>query len=108
MRKIEHAQRLPHHLINNVVVAAVEAGSVEAGKTFIFGSGKVRSRYVAEETDSTVFPSFFFCKLSGCIVDMIPPCEVIVLSLIHISLVTGNTYTPNPFGGQVEADKNRS
>ena len=40
VRKIEHAQRLPHHLINDVVVAAVEAGSIKAGKTFIFGSGK--------------------------------------------------------------------
>ena len=46
----------------------------------------VRSRYVAEETDSTVFPSFFFCKLSGCIVDMIPPCEVIVCSVFVVFL----------------------
>ena len=31
VRKIEHAQRLPHHLINDVAVAAVEAGSIKAG-----------------------------------------------------------------------------
>ena len=38
--KIEHAQRLTHHLIYDVVVSSVKAGSVEAGKTFIFGGRK--------------------------------------------------------------------
>ncbi len=44
VRKIEHTQRLPHHLINDVVVAAVEAGSIKAGKTFIFGERKAFRR----------------------------------------------------------------
>ena len=38
--KIEHAQRLTHHLIYDVVVSSMKAGSVETSKTFIFGSRK--------------------------------------------------------------------
>ena len=37
--QVEDTQRLAYYLINDVVITSVKAGSVEAGKTLVFGGG---------------------------------------------------------------------
>lgn len=38
--QVEDTQRLAYYLINDVVITSVKAGSVEAGKTLVFGGRK--------------------------------------------------------------------
>ena len=44
--QVEDTQRLAYYLVNDVVITSVKAGSVEAGKTLVFGGGNQFAMYI--------------------------------------------------------------